>query len=198
MKNIQQQKLFETLKEEYGDLIDEMNYKFQNKFDSLHILPNKDYIPFVTYDSLDECMFLDIIGFLPESELIMLKDDDDLVEQITNEKAYTANFTFQQNFNNIMVDKYYMLEVLKDDEITERYKSIKNDLLDIIYDFGEFNIKPDYNSEDWYPIGLIENKLERPFEIKRLIGKSNINSLKSSIKLEDLTVQSLINVIDFL
>ena len=198
MMKPQQHKVFESLKDEYGDLIDEMNYEFGNKFDSLHILSNKDYIQFVTYDSLDDCMFLDIIGFLPESELIMLKDDDDLVEQITNEQAYTSNFTFQQNFNNIMVDKYYMLEVLKNDSITERYNSIKKNLLDIIYDFGEFNIKPDYNVEYWFPLGLTENKLQRPFEIKRLIGKSNINSLKSEIKLEDLTVQSLINVIEFL
>lgn len=194
----QQQKVFESLKEEYSDLIDKMNYEFGNKYNSLHILPNKDYIPFITYDSLEECMFLNIIGFDNENQLIMLKDDDDLVEQISNQEAYTTNFTFQQDFNHIMVDKYYMLEVLKNDSVIERYNSIKNDLLDIIYELGEFSIPPKEDDFEWFPLGLTESKLQRPFEIKRLIGKSKINSLKSGIKLEDLTVQSLINVIEFL
>ena len=113
------------------------------------------------------------------------------------EQAFDGNFTINIDIDRIFIDKYHIKELLNLEEFNQEYDRIKNDVLNLISNFDEFSIKVNYDYDDIYPICLKEKETDKPFEVKRVIG-TKINSINSTTELKDLTVESLLNIINYL
>jgi hypothetical protein len=191
---------YERIKEDYwSEFVEDLIFTFREKCTdkAVTILPDNDCIKFVNYSEVDDFDIYKIIGYNCDFELLLLKEEDDLLNQISNQEAYDGNFTINVDIDRIFIDKYHIKELLNLEEFNQEYNRIKNDVLNLISNFDEFSIKVNYDYDDIYPICLKEKEIDKPIEVKRLIG-TKINSINSTTELKDLTVESLLNIINYL